>query len=511
MYLWIGNLETRVQANDEELAWLSEALQFEDGSNSFYMSNGKAGYAGTTQRRFYNYKRKTFPTGLCAIVYRGAQKQGFKVDLVDERQRPAELDPSIDLDWLKERQLNRDATPSGFQAGAPFQYDGVLRVMTRTRGLLWLPTGSGKTEIAVGIMKAVPDLKWLFLAPEADLMYNAARRHTLRTGEDVGLIGDGKYDPDHRVVCATFQTLARRLKNPAKKAETEKLLASFQGVIIDEVHQLPADEFYGVTLAVTNAYYRIGMSGTALARGDKRSMYILAALGEVIYRVAPTDLIDAKWIARPTIRFVPVTQGAPTMKTYVGAYKEKVARSKERNAVVARLAEKAEKPCLVFVKFSEHGNALLKELKSRGVTRVEYMTGKASISQRDAMLDRVKWGDTDIIIATKVLQTGTDIPNLASLVIATAGASVIEALQRIGRGMRVIYDEDGSMIKSAVDVWEIYDKDAKAKNRATGRMRATKMKWFEAHARERMKAYEAEGYPTIMLSAIEATRYGSVG
>lgn len=513
MKLFVDNNETRVDASDEEVAWLTGYLQFEDSSNSFYMANGQVGYAGSKQRRLYHYKRKTIPTGMAAKVLRKAKEQGFEVQVFDKRVRPAGLDPDVDLDWLKTRRLNLDDTEEGFRQGVAFQFESVQRCMVRTRGILWLPTGSGKTEVACGVIKATP-VRWIFFAPEADLMENFADRYEMRTGEKCGRIGDGKWDvEDCRVVSATFQTLSRRLKDPATHADVYAFLQSFQGYFVDEVHQLPADDFYGVAMSCPNAYYRFGMSGTALLRGDKRNMYIISAVGEVIYRVPATELIAAKHISRPDVKFIPVEVDpvpAPRMQ-WNTAYKRCIKGSKRRNETLAFIAEIAAKPALLFVRHEDHGKELLKLLRERGGMNVEFVHGKWSMKRRKALIEKLRWGDVDVAICTKVWQTGTDIPELAALIIGTGGASNIEAVQRVGRGTRVVYDGEGDLVKDEVEIWEIYDIDPKQKNPATGRMKKTRASMFENHSKERLDAYKVEGYPVDLLTPLEAQRLGVLG
>lgn len=494
MQLFIGNQLTKVLADDDELSWLTNYLQFEDSSNSFYMADGKAAYSGAKQRFFYNYHTKSFPSGLAALAYREALKEGFKVEIFDQRTKPATLDPSIDLEWLKERKL---------LDGTPFQFEAVNRCMIRTRGVLWLPTGSGKTEIAVGVCKAVP-VRWIFLAPEADLMTNFADRYELRTGEPCGRIGDGMWDDDHRVVSCTFQTLARALKDDAQKVR--KMLAQFQGMFVDEVHQLPANSFYEVAMNIPNAYYRFGMSGTALLRSDSRSMFIVSAMGEPIYQVSAKDLIDAQHISRPTIKFVPFATDIPKSKTYIGAYTELVTCVR-RNQLIAQMAHAARKPALVFVRRDKHGLDLKKRIAKLG-HNVEFVNGKWSLKRRKEAIRKLRCLELDVVICTKVWQTGTDIPELEGLVIATGGASAIESLQRVGRGTRIVRDSKGRVVKGEVEVWELYDEDPKEINPLTGRKKQSKAQWFEKHSKQRKASYEMEGYPVEVLTPLEARAHG---
>ena len=76
-------------------------------------------------------------------------------------------------------------------------------------------------------------------------------------------------------------------------------------------------------------------------------------------------------------------------------------------------------------------------------------------------------------MCTVVFQEGVDIPDLRTVVIASGGSSVIAALQRIGRGMRV------SDNKSSCIVIDVHD---------TGEY------FLENQSKKRKKAYEGAGH-----------------
>jgi superfamily II DNA or RNA helicase len=348
----------------------------------------------------------------------------------------------------------------------------------------------------VALAKAIP-VKWLMVAPEKDLLHNLADRWEKRTGQKAGRIGDSMWEEADRVNVATFQTLSKAMENNDPRFHA--LVNDVGGFIVDEVHQAPSDSYFKVCMAIPNAYWRLGFSGTPLSRGDSKSPFAIGATGEVICKLSPQFLIERGFISRPEITMVRVPQGAPSAKTYQGAYKERIVRSRVRNNVILECVAQAQKPCLIFVQYTNHGKEL-KELlsKKHPELRVQYIHGTHSTKQRDQVIDSLKWGDVDVLIASKILQTGTDIPDLRSLVVATAGASNIAALQRLGRGMRVLRDSDGKVIKNSVEVYDIYDVDEKAVNPHTGRKRATKMKWFEKHAEERLAWYRCEGNPVTI-------------
>ena len=481
MLVQLMNLSARVvSATDTERDWLKSFLSFSDESKRFFRAGGKIRRRAESKSSLYSLVTDSFPAGLLSMVRRAAVDEGLVVDIVDKRTRPALTPmPADTLGWLHD-----------------YQRDGVAKCLQRTRGILWLPTGSGKTEIAVGLALVVQH-RWLFLVNEADLMHNAARRFEKRTGESAGRIGDSEFSIE-RFTAATFQSIASALKEPKYNASDRvrekhravtQLMLDVEGMIVDEVHTLPADSFYNVAASAPNAYYRIGMSGTPLARGDKRSLYSIAATGELIFQIKPEALMLAGHISRPTIRMVPVVQ-VGAAKTYQGAYSELIVRSTKRTNAVVELAKRVAKPGLVFVKEIKHGQRLTKKLRDAGL-RVEFVWGNTSTGQRDDAIRRLRWGDLDVIVCSVVFQTGTDIPELRGIVIACGGKSAIAALQRIGRGMRA------TETKSEFEVFDVLDRDGRDEH---GRPSATK--WMAAHSKARQKAYVGEGYSVRVMDEL---------
>jgi superfamily II DNA or RNA helicase len=159
-------------------------------------------------------------------------------------------------------------------------------------------------------------------------------------------------------------------------------------------------------------------------------------------------------------------------KTWQGAYTDLIVKSKKRNRLVCDLAQLAAKPCIVFVKALKQGKVITKHLTKLGES-VEYVDGNAPTAVREAVVSRLERGETDILVSTIVMNQGIDIPELRSVVMAAGGSSTIHALQRVGRGMRVVPG------KTEFEVWDIDDLGNK---------------WTQRHTRERVRAYEVEEY-----------------
>jgi superfamily II DNA or RNA helicase len=468
--LYVSNTTTKVVGTSDERSWLHEYLSF---------PNPKAHFSGGDKKqRYFNQYNSTFHTGFLPMVKKSCE---FELDISDDRQVPARVDEDADLNWLR-----------------PYQLEAVDKITELGRGILWLPTGSGKTEIATGIVKSVPDANWLFLVHKSQLMEQAADRYEMRTGLKAGRIGEGRWSIE-KYTCATFQTLYAGLKRGDPR--TLATLKHAEGAIVDECHTLPANSFWQVLGHMHRAYYRVGLSGTPLARDDSKSLNAIALVGPVIYRVLPETLIEGGVLAKPTICMAksPV-RGAYKEKAqgWQATYKNDVVRSADRNAVVVRCAKQAEYPALVFVKDISHGKNLTKLLGQAGI-KAEFVWGDHSTEYRTSLLRRLSGGHLDVLVCSTVFNEGVDIPDLRSVVIAAGGKSAIAAIQRIGRGMRVVPG------KSTFQVFDIMDVGCGcadiAKQYGSGDVGTHPgCRWLEKHSKARVQAYQNEGFKTSSMT-----------
>jgi superfamily II DNA or RNA helicase len=464
MWLQVENLHTKVvNATDDERTWVSEYLSFEDPT-AVYRHLGK----NDGRARMFNPFACSFPSGFVPMVRKAAVAEGYQVQVLDKRVVPCPPEPAPDLGWLRD-----------------YQHEAMAACIRERRGIIWAPTGSGKTEIPVALVLTFP-VRWLFLVHRTTLVDQTISRYAQRTlGERAGRVGDGVWDvrDDDLLVCATFQTLANALEAGDPRATA--LMESAMGVVVDECHTLPAATFYRVVMASANAFWRFGLSGTPLARGDKRSVLAVAALGPIIYRLRTDRLIEEGVLAKPTIRMIDVKQSCD-LPTYQGVYGAAIVRSATRNRVVVECARRAEKPTLVFVKEITHGHILRRELERAGLN-TGFVWGNSFHEQRKRAIRDLSSGRLDVLVCSVVFQEGVDIPELRSVIVATGGKSIIAALQRIGRGMR---RADG---KTTFEVWDIADPGCGCA-RKEGH---SGCRWLKAHTAARLRAYTSEGHSVV--------------
>ena len=404
-----------------------------------------------------------FGAGLLSLVQKAARDSGVIINVTDARVEPPPLDPHGDRSWLYD-----------------YQEQAVLTAIEKRAGLLWLPTGSGKTEIAIALANSIKG-EWLFLVHRATLADQAAARYKKRTGNTAGRVRGGTWTglrKTERFTVATFQSLWRHRNKPVVRDMLQKI----RGIIVDEAHISAAKTYHELIMQTVNASYRIGLSGTPLNRTDNKSAFVISALGPPIYKLEATELIDKGVIAKPNIKMVRIHQQPAERPTdYAKVYESHVVGSEIRNAEIVNMLKQSPKPALVFVRKLNHGNQLKKLIWAAGM-ECDLVTGKDWNESRARKIKDLEKGKTDVLVCTVVFQEGVDIPDLRTVVVASGGASVIAALQRIGRGMRM------SDNKSSCVVVDVYD---------TGEY------FLENQSKKRKKAYENAGHDVSVIFSDE--------
>jgi superfamily II DNA or RNA helicase len=469
------NARVRVTGSEEEHAWLFEYLAFRDKTRDYL--------ARTRQWmdpfvRMYNTRSATFPAGLLGLVLKAAPEAGLPVEHMDHRKVPTTL--TLDHAGLMSLGL-RD-----------YQADALLAVGAHGRGIVKIATAGGKGSIAASFPVAFP-CRWLFLVHRAQIARDIGARYAAITKLQPGYILEGGVElGDGEFVVATYQTLRKRIAEPV----VANWLETIGGVVYDEAHVVGAETFAHVAGQLHAPYFRVGMSGTPLQRGDGRSALVLAHTGPVIYEASAADLVAEGWVS--PVRVHAYHYHHPTgydRRTWSGVYSEAVARNKARVLEVAAVVKVVPKPALVFVTALAHGKALVKAMERQGM-KAQLASGSVSIDRRNTMNRDLVAGRLDVVVATKVYEEGIDIPSLASVVHAGGGKSEIGTLQRIGRGMRL------SEGKTHVEVVDILDEECPVCATIKQSMWHLSCRWLHRHSGARLAAYRREKHTVVEVSNV---------
>lgn len=480
MWLTVSNQATKVtQASREELDWLRDYLGVEDAKAKFRTGEERP-------QSLLNPFNATFPTGLLELVLDGTKEGGLRAEVLDQRRQPCQPDPEADIGWLTD-----------------YQEEALEYAARKHRGIFWHPTGAGKTEIMVAL-PLIYRCRWVVFVHRKSLLKEIAERFESRTGEEAGVVGDGQWKV-RRFTVVMFQSIYQRLA--ARDPKVLKLLRSAEAFSVDECHTTPADSFWQCCMAMENAYFRFGFSGTPLARGDKKGLLVVACCGPVLHRIRAPELVAKGAIARGRVVLVPHVENPPKglRLTYDEVYDARIARSLPRLALSIAVCRKAPKPMLVFVRYEAHGKLLERALNQAGVP-AEFTWGKKKTPEREAAIRRLEHADTDVLVCSVIFQEGVNIPGLKSVGNFGGGKSDIATLQNAGRGSRR-RDRDGSVTKDEFTVFDIVDRHcgcryvSEVDDKLAYRHRPCM--WVDQHAQARAAAYMREGYEVVDGSDIK--------
>ena len=331
------------------------------------------------------------------------------------------------------------------------------------RGVVVLPTGAGKTAVAVRAIERT-DRSTLVVVPTLALLkqWYSILSDSFGHSVPVGLLGGGY----HEVTPLTVTTY------DSAYIHAERYGDRFALVIYDEVHHLPSPK-YAVIPKMLLAPYSLGLTATP-ERPDGGHEMLPELAGPVVYRRSPEDLAGTYLAPFDTVR-IPVELTAVERVEYAEAdavYRDFLSKHRlsmrspedwQRFIMVASTSHSGGREALlaarrrreiranaerkgatlesllkqhwhdrtiVFTKSVEEVYALSKRFLVPGIT---YET---PARERKEILDRFREGRYRAVIASDVLNEGVDVPEANVAVILAGSASHREYVQRLGRVLR---------------------------------------------------------------------------
>ncbi len=347
----------------------------------------------------------------------------------------------------------------------PYQVAALERWIEHDgRGLVVLPTGAGKTVVALMAIERMR-LRTLVVVPTIELLYqwrDAIVERLQITGGKVGVVGDGQ--KEWRPITVTTYASAAM---PTARIGATGLL------ICDEAHHLPSPAYAEIARR-SNAPYRLGLTATP-ERADGQHRALAELIGPEIYRRAPADLSAEGHVAQYDERRVFVSLTPDEQLRYdalIGEWKWFVASKRSllsrggdffgelirrsgndpqaRRALhahhqarmialnaEAKLAQVerllGQHPHDKVIVFSEY-NALVDALSER--LALPSITYKTSAEERKVTLNAFRDGTYSKIVTGRVLNEGVDVPDANVAIVVSGSSTTREYIQRLGRIIR---------------------------------------------------------------------------
>ncbi|MFG2311009.1 ATP-dependent DNA helicase RecG [Streptomyces sp. NPDC048566] len=336
-------------------------------------------------------------------------------------------------------------------------FDGLATEHPMHR-LLQGEVGSGKTLVALRAMLAVVDAggQAAMLAPTEVLAQQHHRSVTEMMGElaEGGMLGGAEHATKVVLLTGSMGTAARR-------QALLDLVTGEAGIVIG-THALIEDKvrFHDLGLVVVDEQHRFGVEQRDALRGKgKQPPHLLVMTATPIPRTVAmtvfgdleTSVLDQLPAGRSPIasHVVPAADKPHFLARAWERVREEVENGHQAYVVCPRIGDEEEDPKKGRKPSPEDDAAKRPPLAVLDVAaqlaagplhglRTEVLHGRMHPDDKDAVMRRFAAGETDVLVATTVIEVGVNVPNATAMVIMDAdrfGVSQLHQLRgRVGRG-----------------------------------------------------------------------------
>lgn len=329
------------------------------------------------------------------------------------------------------------------------------------RGVVALPTGAGKTRVALAAL-CETGLPTVVLCPTKALAVAWVEElRRLLPDESIGLVGDGERTIE-RVTVITFESAYRHMDTFGDR---------WGLLIVDEVHHFSSGA-RAEALEACAAPARLGLTATGPDAGTEPARRLTELVGPVVFEMGYAELVG-KHLAPVTVVKLPVELEideraeygarmrafAEMRRTFMRAYPgaditgllrglgrtlegrralrdraralELASFPRAKRALVRTLLDrhKADRT-IVFTAFAENAYVAAQD------NLVPVITSETATRERQQILSAFREGRVRAIASARVLNEGIDVPDARVALIVAGALGAREHVQRIGRVLR---------------------------------------------------------------------------
>ena len=355
----------------------------------------------------------------------------------------------------------RRADIEEFYSHLPFSPTGAQRRAVREAAadmssggvmnrLLQGDVGSGKTLVAAALIWQTWKSGWMsaFMAPTEIL----AEQHYVNLSNLLAPLG-------LRVMKLTGAMSAKD-----KRAVKAALAMGEVDVIVGTHALFSADvEYSHLALVVTDEQHRFGVNqrSALIAKGVRPHVLVMSAtpiprtLALMIYGDLDVSVIDELPPGRQKVDTFAVNE---SYRTRLNAFIRKLTGEGRQVFVVCPMVEDNDELPVPLKSAEEHARVLAQTFPE---LRVGCVHGRMKAKDKESAMAAFAAGETDILVATTVIEVGVDVPNAALMIIENAerfGLSQLHQLRgRVGRGVHKSYcvmvsDADSDEVKARLKI-----------------------------------------------------------
>lgn len=320
--------------------------------------------------------------------------------------------------------------------------DGLRNAFRRklTRVMLYSPTGSGKTLMAMEMIKAAQakGSRVMFVCNRIGLVEQASAVFE-SYGIPHGIVqGSNTRNVHYPVLVASIGTLNTRGYPPVDL------------IVIDEAHGVAGSKAYRDLLETYNAVRTVGLTATPFSAGLGKTWEWGTLFEDIVVAATIPDLVSQKHLVDVDI-FAPSEPDLSEVRVDKDDYNladlgKAVDKPTLVGDVVAHWKRLASgKPTVCFATNIPHSKHLVEQFKTQGI-RAEHVDCYTPEDERKAILRRVDTGETTVVSNVAILAEGWDQPSVQVMICARPTKSLIRWIQMAGRILRPFPGKERGLI-----------------------------------------------------------------
>lgn len=456
--------------------------------------------------RKYNRARKKIARPLLGMVIEVCKKHKLPLTITDAREPWAYQVPPLSIvtpDLLPDIRLEE------------YQMTSIKEALNNECGIIALPTGAGKTEVACAICKII-DCPTVILADQTIVIEQVRSRLLLRDiKEEIGMFYAGHKPNGQTIVVGSIQSLTppkaapvvpRHLAGEDEKAYTkryvkyENQLRAYETrkenaktlldyihkaemLLVDECDKACSESYKTLFRQHFSGRRRYGFSGTPMDPSKPvEALVVQEHLGSIIHSVDRALLTSLGRIIPCEYRMFCVGGRGDLGEStaYDLAINDFMVENTEFHELVYRIAiNKLPEGdgVLILVDREALGNNLLERFRKDGVA-AEFIFGKTDKNTRKDAIRDFEDRKFQVLIGGKIINRGLDLRGgCERLIIATGGKLQSDFEQKIGRALRL--NKRGKSV-----IYDFYFRNNK---------------YLYNHSKARLKIIDHIGYPSMVV------------
>lgn len=410
---------------------------------------------------FFDRTTGKFLSGLLPEICAVLKHNNVSYEIEDDRTHTEFKSKNVDENFLN----TEDGTEIILR---DYQVELINQVIKHKRGIIFAPTSAGKTNIMIGILKALPpNTPTLVLQNRLSLAQQNYEELLKWKFENVGNVWGGSIKPNVITVASVQST-----------PKIEKLLPKIKVLIVDEIHDMMSKLPKAVYRRLKQADVRVAVSATPFKFGGKDNVQKFSVRGYFgpILKVksAETGILTTAELQNRGILsssncvFYPIREPQIPHDIYIDAVTRGIAENFHFHKIVSKLAKQQNGRTLILVDRIAHGDTLHNLIPDS-----LWIQGKDDSETRKNVINLLQKSEQCVAIATQqIFNTGINV-YIHNLINAAGGQADHQIIQRMGRGLRTASDKE--VLNYYDFIFEIND-------------------YLEKHSKKRMKILASQGH-----------------